>query len=548
MEMKKGGLLSGVRGWPVPQATPGDWTRSAPCFSIIGVLRRTLDWAYRRLGARYPRVALTLQFLLAHVVVAAGCGLLALYVDMSTAQFVRIFVVAQVASAVENVAALCVAFGLLRPAERWLRGDRTTATTVMAWSALAGLPLRFLRWGRAVPFLLNVVPISIFLMIELDVPVWPGLPILCAGVSTVLVYAIFLRFFGTEEVLRPLLVDVSVQLPDGADLGRVSVPLNYKLAVAMPAITIVSGVVAIGLASSGTGGLRQLGLGVLITIGVALTISLELTVLLLRSVLGPVRDLQAGTARVARGDFTVRLPVLGTDETGKLTGAFNDMVAGLAEREKLREAFGAFVDPGLAEMVIEEGRTAFPGKDVEATVLFLDIRDFTSFAEQRGAREAVARINEFYELIVPVLVRHGGHANKFIGDGVLGVFNTPERLAGHADAAVAAALEICETIREHHRDTLRIGIGINTGMVVAGTVGGGGRVEFTVIGDVVNTAARVERATRLTGDDLLITDATLERLFDDHGGFEERGRSELPGKSEKVGLHASLRLRAMMAA
>jgi class 3 adenylate cyclase len=215
------------------------------------------------------------------------------------------------------------------------------------------------------------------------------------------------------------------------------------------------------------------------------------------------------------------------------------MVSGLAERERLREAFGAFVDPDVAERVLNEG-TSLEGQEVEVTILFLDIRGFTGFAEREGPREAVARLNELYELIVPVLVRHGGNANKFVGDGLLGVFGAPERLADHADRAVAAALDIAACVREHYGDRLRIGIGLNSGSVVAGTIGGGGRVEFTVIGDVVNTAARVEEATRLTGDDVLLTEATLARLQDEHGGFVARGEAALKGKKTRVALHAPL--------
>jgi adenylate cyclase len=103
-------------------------------------------------------------------------------------------------------------------------------------------------------------------------------------------------------------------------------------------------------------------------------------------------------------------------------------------------------------------------------------------------------LNQLYGEIVPIVLRHGGHANKFIGDGLLAVFGAPDRLPDHADRAVVAGREIVETIRRH-RGGLRIGVGINSGTVVAGTIGGGGRVDFTVIGDAVNTAARVESAT-----------------------------------------------------
>jgi class 3 adenylate cyclase len=507
------------------------------------VQRTMLTWAFRRFGARYPRWVVALQFQVAHLVVAGGVWLLDLYVKLDHAQFWRIFVVAEAAVLLENLFAIAVVWRLLAPADPWLAGDRSSRAAMKAWRALAGAPLRFVRWGRAVPFLVNVIPISAFLTVELDARFWPAFFILAAGVSVVLLYGVFLRFFGLELVLRPVLEEVSCDLPDGPGVASVSIPLKWKLLLALPAINIVSGVTVVGFASPNDAGLDQLGFGVLVTIAVAFTISLELSVLLLRSVLEPIEDLQRGTARVAEGDLSARVPVLGTDETGRLAGSFNRMVAGLAERERLHEALGAFVDPDVAERVLHEG-TMLEGQEVEVTILFLDIRGFTAFAERAGPREAVARLNDLYELIVPVLVRHGGHANKFVGDGLLGVFGAPERLGDHADRAMAAALDIVACVRERYGTRLRIGIGLNSGPVVAGTIGGGGRVEFTVIGDAVNTAARVEEATRVTGDEVLLTEATRSRLVGDHGGFVGRGDAELKGKTARVRLHAPLAVAA----
>jgi class 3 adenylate cyclase len=142
----------------------------------------------------------------------------------------------------------------------------------------------------------------------------------------------------------------------------------------------------------------------------------------------------------------------------------------------------------------------------------------------------VSRLNDFWGQVVPLLTRHGGHANKFIGDGLLAVFGAPDRLDDHADRAVDAALEIAA----HTRESWRVGMGLNSGPAIVGTVGGGGKLEFTVIGDTVNTAARIEALTRLTGDDVLITDATHARLRRDHGGLVERPAAELKGKAEPV--------------
>jgi adenylate cyclase len=125
-----------------------------------------------------------------------------------------------------------------------------------------------------------------------------------------------------------------------------------------------------------------------------------------------------------------------------------------------------------------------------------------------------------------------------VGDGLLAVFGAPDRHADHAARAVAAAREIASLVREGLGGELRVGLGVNTGRVVVGTIGGGGRRDFTVIGAPVNTAARVEAATRVTGDDVLITETTLRALGADRGDFEERPAVPLKGKSSTVRLYA----------
>jgi class 3 adenylate cyclase len=150
----------------------------------------------------------------------------------------------------------------------------------------------------------------------------------------------------------------------------------------------------------------------------------------------------------------------------------------------------------------------------------------------------IDRLNAFYELVVPVVVDHKGHLDNFIGDGLLAVFGAPERVDDHADRAVAAAIEVADRVREVYGDDLRIGIGINTGQVIAGSIGGGGRVDFTVIGDAVNTASRVEEVTRMTGDVVLVTEATCDALQNPQCDFAARGEVELKGKVERVHVHA----------
>ena len=381
---------------------------------------------------------------------------------MSHADFWRIVVVAELFVVVDNLMSTRVVLRLLRPATEWLRGRRDPDTTVAAWRALAGLPMDYMRAHWRSPVIVTVIPVCIFITALLGKPWYTVFSLIGGGLVT-LAYGLILRFLAIELAMRPVIEDVSMSLPDGANLGTVTIPLRWKLLAGLPIINIITGVVVSGLSKNGTHQLSDLGLDVVVAVIVAFTISLELTLLLAKSILEPLENLRDATRRVGRGDLSARVPVTSTDETGSLSRAFNNAVAGLQERQQLREAFGAFVDPDLAERVLSEGHV-LEGEDVEVTVLFLDIRGFTAFAERSSAREVVTRLNDFYDLVVPILLKHGGHANKFVGDGLLGVFGAPDRRPDHADRAVAAALDIAGKVRERYGD-LYIGIGVNSGPV-----------------------------------------------------------------------------------
>ncbi|ARR79486.1 Adenylate cyclase [Mycobacterium intracellulare subsp. yongonense] len=250
--------------------------------------------------------------------------------------------------------------------------------------------------------------------------------------------------------------------------------------------------------------------------------------------LQPIRDLAEGAERVAAGDYSQRLPVVQDDDLGALAASFNRMQAGLAERQRLQGAFGTYVDPALAARLLEQGDDVFTGERREVTVMFIDIRDFTPFAEANTAEDTVARLNSLFEIVVPAVVHAGGHVNKFLGDGALAVFGAPNDLAAHANAAVHVAVGIQRLVSERFDGALRIGIGINTGVVIAGTIGGGGKLEFTLIGDTVNVAARVEQLTKTTGDAILLTESCVDALASRPVGLVDRGPHALKGKSAAV--------------
>jgi adenylate cyclase len=353
---------------------------------------------------------------------------------------------------------------------------------------------------------------------------------------------VIIRYFTIEIVSRPVLERIAPQLPADFQIDAPGLPLRWRLFAAAPVINIVTALVVSGLSAHEDRfhqyvGLQNLGLSWLIAVVVSLTVSLELVVLVVRTLGTSLNELGRATEQVGAGDFSARVPVVATDESGKLAQSFNRMVQGLQEREQLRAAFGAYVDPGLAERVLREGPD-FAGEEVDVSVLFLDIRNFTAYAERTEPQEVVALLNGLWEQVVPVLRDHGGQANKFIGDGLMAVFGAPEPIDDHAGRAVDAALALAKLVGEHYAGRIAVGIGVHSGPVIAGTVGGGGRFEFTVIGDTVNTAARVEAASRETGDVILITDATRERLSRERFGFLERPPVPLKGKSLPVRLWA----------
>lgn len=499
--------------------------------------RGRLTRAYERLGPRYPRTALAVTFRVQHVVVLMGVAVLALYLPASLPKYLLLALAAVVGQEIYGFFALRYFRQRLRPIVSWLEGARSATGAADAWRAAASVPFELLRqWLRGGYPFATILGWSLLATWVLELPAY-AIPILFAASGVAVTYGNALGFFLMERAMRPVLDDLAGRLSDEADPKALSMPLGRRLLAALPALNVITGVVVVGAAEGGHAGLGKLGAAVGISLAVALTVTFGLSALLAASVAAPINRLTDATEKVASGQLGTRVPVVASDETGALTRGFNRMVSGLQERERLREAFGAFVDPDLAERVAREG-TDVRGEELEVSILFLDVRGFTSYAERAAATEVVARLNELYEVVVPIVLAHGGHANKFIGDGLLAVFGAPERHADHADRAVEAALEISRRVRETFGDRLRVGLGVHSGPVVVGTIGGGGRLDFTVIGDTVNTASRVESATRATGDDLLITEETHGRLRRLGVDWTERPAIELKGKSREMRLLA----------
>jgi adenylate cyclase len=415
----------------------------------------------------------------------------------------------------------------------WLVEERTA--TLAETRLVLQAPLRLLVMQLALWWAAALVFFVLNLQYSDQLALRVGLTVALTGLVTA-----SCAYLITERLLRS---PAARALAKGAP-GRVAVPgvtTRAVLAWAVGTGVVLGGLVAIGTLAVGHAsgitvsnlGVAMIGLG-----GTGIAVGLLAVILAARTTADPIAALRRGLARVQLGDFDVRVPVYDGSQIGQLQLGFNEMVAGLAERERIREAFGTYVDPEVAAHVLEEG-TDLAGEQVEVTLMFIDVRNFTSFAERTPAGDVVAALNRLFERIVPIIHAHGGRVDKFVGDGLLAVFGAPRRLRDHADKALAAALEIAEAVHDGAEGSLEIGIGLNSGTVVAGNIGGDRRYEFSVIGDAVNVAARVEAATRQTGDALLIADRTAALLTDPPVELVERPGVELKGKRDAVRVYAA---------
>src|SRR5215216_1486058 len=489
---------------------------------------------YRRLGRRYPYVFLTIELQSAFMITAATLGLFSFYYNASAGDYMKVLALSLVLTALAVWITLFRTYPLLRPIKEWLGGARDAEHTRSAWRAAVRLPLSLIRRDLGVPVAVAIVPACIWAVIVLDLS-WPAFFPLFAGSMVALGYSAILHYLILEAGMRPVLLDIDeCEVAPRLSAGVSAIPLRVRLMTALPLINLITGLVVAALTSSGGGG-AALGADVLIAVAVATTISLELTVLFAKSIVRPIADLQRATDVVRKGRYDVSVPVTTGDELGELAASFNQMVEGLAERERLREAFGTYLDKSVAEYILSEGFSE-EGEEVEVSILFCDVRDFTTFASQADAKEVVMRLNALFAVVVPIVNRHGGHVDKFVGDGLLAMFGAPEPFPDHADRAVRAACEMANVVNSEDEPGFRIGVGVNTGRVVAGSIGGAGRLNFSVIGDAVNVAARVEAATRELGESILITEATARELSADIE-VTECGEHELRGLPDAFKLY-----------
>ena len=226
----------------------------------------------------------------------------------------------------------------------------------------------------------------------------------------------------------------------------------------------------------------------------------------------PIRRLVGATKEIEEGRFEVDIVPSTRDEIGLLTESFVNMGKGLAEREKMKDAFGKFVNKDIAERILRD-EIKLGGERKTAVIFFSDIRSFTAISENLQPEEVVEFLNQYMTRMVKCVNDTNGVVDKFIGDAIMGVWGTPISHGNDTANAVECALRMRESLREFNKDRgtakkpiIKIGCGINTGAVLAGQIGSHDRMEYTVIGDAVNLASRIESLNKPFGTDILISE------------------------------------------
>lgn len=253
-----------------------------------------------------------------------------------------------------------------------------------------------------------------------------------------------------------------------------------------------------------------------------LTVAFIIVYLFSRTLTLPIVELLHAARRIEQGDYAVQIKPSTRDEIGSLTVAFMQMVHGLRERQKIKEEFGKFVNPEIAERAIQ-GSLRLGGEKKHCTVLFTDIRGFTQFSESRQPEEVVDFLNRYFTAMVDSVTVTDGVVDKFIGDAIMAHWGALLPQKDEAKRAVNSALLMRQSLIDlNHSFALEgiphinFGLGINTGPVIAGQVGSEKRLEFTVIGDAVNLASRIEYLNKEFGTDILISESTRRILGDDY--------------------------------
>ncbi len=404
---------------------------------------------------------------------------------------------------------LAGSYFIFRPVQRFLSDPETAP---VPFRTIASLSYRCTAFIAALIALLavakfvllpDILGFDIELLLTRNELLW--LPALHTLYYTALIFFVMVDY---EAVLRLSIYNwYGVLVP--AAHGR----LLYRLLVAFTVTSLlpISLIVLHAVEYDNVTERRVLGQDIAAT-ALALAVTLYFVT---RSLLRPILALDRATSSIERNDLSVNVPVLSNDETGHMADGFNRMVKGLRERALIRETFGRYVPERVAAAIVSSEGELAP-RSATATILFVDIADFTRIAEHASPDQVVEILNEYFSAVVEPIEKNNGVITQFQGDALLATFNLPVKDKAHASSALRAGLAIHRICgeRQFAGVALDVRIGIATGRVTAGNVGSDTRLTYTVHGDAVNLAARLEQLNKGLGTHLLVDEETVRRLGD----------------------------------
>ncbi len=283
----------------------------------------------------------------------------------------------------------------------------------------------------------------------------------------------------------------------------------------------------------------------LIITGIVLTVAILIIFYFGRTLTIPITRLVGATQKIKEGIYNVDIAATTNDEIGELTDSFVEMGIGLEEREKMKDAFGKFVNKEIAEQVLK-GEIQLGGERKDVVVFFSDIRQFTSISERMEPEQVVEFLNDYMTRMVNCINDTNGVVDKFIGDAIMAIWGAPVSKGNDVENAINAALAMRKELVLFNQDrgtdsrpVIKIGIGINMGPVLAGQIGSSERMEYTVIGDTVNLASRIEALNKPFGTDILITEETYNSVRDIYR-VEPMQKIRVKGKAEPQQIFAVL--------
>ena len=282
----------------------------------------------------------------------------------------------------------------------------------------------------------------------------------------------------------------------------------------------------------------------LMLFSIGLAMSIVGAIMIARGLSHPIEQLVKTAKRIENGDYSEGVTIQRQDEIGTLANSFNSMVEGLAERDRVQSLLGKVVSREVADELLSKG-IELGGEEREVTILFSDVRDFTSLCELHEPNEILNLLNRYLTHMSNSIEEHGGIVDKYIGDAIMALFGAPVFKEESPQNAVDCAVEMQSEIRQLNHELVKdglqpltIGIGINTSKVVAGNMGSSNRLNYTVIGDGVNLASRLEGLTKLYGTEIIVSQSTRDLCPDLL--FRELDRVQVKGKSDSVAIFEPL--------